>query len=60
VSSANNYRVCFIVWLKYKKFKANWAQCDECDGSTCGNCMMDDSKDEADFVRKIFIAQRDD
>uniref|UniRef100_A0A915KUF5 Uncharacterized protein n=1 Tax=Romanomermis culicivorax TaxID=13658 RepID=A0A915KUF5_ROMCU len=29
--SANKCRLCFA-WLKLKMFKANWAQCDECDG----------------------------
>uniref|UniRef100_A0A915I105 Uncharacterized protein n=1 Tax=Romanomermis culicivorax TaxID=13658 RepID=A0A915I105_ROMCU len=35
--SANKCRICFIAWLKYKmRFKADWAQCDECDGWICG------------------------
>uniref|UniRef100_A0A915J5F6 Uncharacterized protein n=1 Tax=Romanomermis culicivorax TaxID=13658 RepID=A0A915J5F6_ROMCU len=36
-SSADKCRICFIAWLKYKKkFNADWAQCDECDGWICG------------------------
>uniref|UniRef100_A0A915KE62 Uncharacterized protein n=1 Tax=Romanomermis culicivorax TaxID=13658 RepID=A0A915KE62_ROMCU len=60
-SSANKCRICFIVWLNYKKkFRANLAQCDECDGWICGNCLMDDFDDEADFVCQICLTRRED
>uniref|UniRef100_A0A915HFK6 Uncharacterized protein n=1 Tax=Romanomermis culicivorax TaxID=13658 RepID=A0A915HFK6_ROMCU len=61
VSSANKCRICFIAWLNYKKkFKANWAECDECDGRICGNCLMDDFDDEADFACQICVTRRED
>uniref|UniRef100_A0A915IL19 Uncharacterized protein n=1 Tax=Romanomermis culicivorax TaxID=13658 RepID=A0A915IL19_ROMCU len=60
-SSANKCLICFIAWLNYKKkFKADWAECDECDGWICGNCLMDDFDGEADFVCQICLTRRDD
>uniref|UniRef100_A0A915L5A0 Uncharacterized protein n=1 Tax=Romanomermis culicivorax TaxID=13658 RepID=A0A915L5A0_ROMCU len=40
--------------------EADWAECDECDGWICGNCLVNDFDDEVDFVRQICLTRRED